>query len=244
MALDGKKLRAIRLALLTGERLQREHPEIAYEYRSACIPQIAAAHAIPTVYSLETHVAHRAMHFALHGHTGGYGVPPYAGLLDKETLEQICHEHKRVSGFASLRDGTGLYSRTPEEVRADNSAAGKALLAQRKGMFKLTKKERQALGYKNQHYLKNYFDTRTPEQRAADIRKQGMTPWADSTDKLPSELEYALSLAALPENKRGTRLNSERIAQQLNLIYHGGSEVRNRSSVSSYLSLWRKKQEK
>ncbi len=244
--LTDKQIRVMRMGIRLGRKLQREHPEIAREYKTDTINQIISTHSIPTTYSVKSHIAELAVRFALQGYAGGYDTQPYTGLLDKETLDELCHEHKLAGGLATLRDKKGLFGRTPEKIRADNSTAGKALAAQHKGMFKLTYEERLSLGYANQHFLKDYNDNKTPEQRAADISRiveaQGKISWVKSTDENPSELEYALSLTALPENHRGSRLNTERISQQLNQRYHNSEQVRNGSSVAAYLSLHRRKQ--
>ena len=82
---------------------------------------------------------------------------------------------------------------------------------------------------------------RTAEQISEDSRKgviaKGQTPWV--TGRIP-EIEYAHALTFLPEFQRGSRVNNELIALELNIEYHDCEEVRNAKAVSVCMSNYRK----
>ena len=82
---------------------------------------------------------------------------------------------------------------------------------------------------------------RTAEQISEDGRKgaiaKGQTPWV--TGRIP-EIEYAHALTFLPEFQRGSLVNNELIALELNIEYHDCEEVRNAKAVSVCMSNYRK----
>ena len=86
---------------------------------------------------------------------------------------------------------------------------------------------------------------RTTEQNREDCRKgglksaiaKGQTPWV--TGRIP-EIEYAHALTFLPEFQRGSLVNNELIALELNIEYHDCEEVRTAETVSTNLYQYRK----
>ena len=86
---------------------------------------------------------------------------------------------------------------------------------------------------------------RTTEQNREDCRKgglksaiaKGQTPWV--TGRIP-EIEYAHALTFLPEFQRGSLVNNELIALELNIEYHDCEEVRTTEAVRVNLYKYRK----
>jgi hypothetical protein len=79
---------------------------------------------------------------------------------------------------------------------------------------------------------------RTAEQMSEDARKsaiaKGQTPWTDE------EKEYAYMLSQEQEYQRGSLVNNELIALELNIQYHDCKEVRSTKAVTVQLSKYKK----
>lgn len=162
---------------------------------------------------------------AVNGSDGGFGSSvKYAGIADPNKLKEIGQSNSligaRVAGERGRKtqkeQGLGIYAISPEDRRKNAAKGGKSI---------------------------------SPEKRLEMGRKaaiaQGKVPYSPREifeDKIIlGELEFAMGAteAKTFQDKIG-RPNWSAIACKVNEVYHGSIEVRNRTSLSSAVSRWKK----
>jgi hypothetical protein len=104
--LEERQIRAIRITLELGRKLQVEHPEIRDMYRSMPQPEILKELDLKQKYGVSYNIARVAITKALRGHAGGFGVSAYSGTMDEEELNRLEKLHKRDG---SSKVGTAMY---------------------------------------------------------------------------------------------------------------------------------------
>ena len=230
--LTNEQFAVISRSIKLGEALIKDHPEIANLRREGnYIHTIAEKVDIQTEYGVGENVAIAGVHYAISGHDGSFNLDSYVGLIhDKEERERLSREHRQENGREIGREAyenkLGIHGRTAEQMSEDGRKAG------RKGGRETYEKK---LG----------IHGRTTEQNREDCRKgglksaiaKGQTPWV--TGRIP-EIEYAHALTFLPEFQRGSLVNNELIALELNIEYHDCEEVRTAETVSTNLYQYRK----
>jgi len=208
--------------------IQKDYPEIAEMYRSGkSLTEIVNELGLIDKYDFSNKsTAASAVSYALRGHGGEFGLPAYAGSIqDKSELEQLAAEHNYKSGKKLQEDG--------------------------KGMFKLSKEERDKI--RENAFQKSYEKMitegtgllgRSKEQMQEDSRKalkaKGIQPWlregdlmSDGTICKVSEVEFMHKLAQQPEYRSKKNLRSAKLACELNKVYHNNKQVRTSRSVNS-----------
>jgi hypothetical protein len=222
--LTNEQFAVISRSIKLGEALIKDHPEIANLRREGnYIHTIAEKVDIQTEYGVGENVAIAGVHYAISGHDGSFNLDSYVGLIhDKEERERLSREHRQENGREIGREAyenkLGIHGRTAEQMSEDGRKA--------------YEKKAGAHG-------------RTAEQHSEDGREgglksaiaQGKTPWV--REGIP-EIEYAHALTFLPEFQRGSLVNNELIALELNIEYHDCEEVRTAETVSTNLYQYRK----
>jgi hypothetical protein len=219
LELTPRRIGAIRRSAELGRTLQKEHPEIEIMYGYYPLMEIVKRLDISLEYDVNKGVALAGVHKAIAGYNEGLGIEGYVGLIPKEEREWLGREHKFNGGHKSHNE--------------------------KKGIHKLTTKEKRAIGYKL-HIEKKGIHGRSPEQMREDgikgnresMRVKGLIPWTNEE----KELIYQLSLN--PEYQNGSRTNNLLITIELNKRCHEGEEIRNVKSVGAQLYRIRKSLEK
>jgi len=219
--LTNEQFAVIKREIKLGRTLREDHPEIADLYREGMFaPTIAEELNIQLEYGVTDKVAMNGVYRAISGHNGSLNLDSYVGLIPKEERGRLGREHRqengRENGRETYENKLGIFGRTAEQMRKDGLK-----------------------GYKNG------LGGRTTEQHSKDSREaglkgniaQGRTPWVRGRKP---EIEYAHALTFLPEYGRGSLVNNELIALELNKEFHGGEEVRTAKAVKSNLSQYRK----
>lgn len=209
-------IECIQRAVDFGRRLQIEHPEInVRSKRGDSLAQIAEEFRIDPRYNSFTQKEKvEGVKYALFGSAGNFGTARYDGLIlldsKNEMLEKKIHKHYQD------RNGTFRNERriTTEQRKKFGSMGGKKSYRTSVGIFALTPEE-----------------MRQSSLRA--IQAQGKILW--SLEQI--EEVYALSLS--PDYRYGSMTNNEKIAETMNMKYHGGENVRTASAIHNILKKYR-----
>lgn len=101
---------------------------------------------------------------------------------------------------------------------------------------------------KDKKILHNLANSPQKMSRAgrASALSRGYKPWIEHGTQVNGvcyigEKEMAIALSHLPAYQRGSQINNGKIAETLNIWYHGGSIVRTNSAVSGVLFYHRSK---
>lgn len=93
---------AIRHSIRIGGLLVNDHPEIADMYREGRFhPEIAEILDVEGNYGGSDNVARNSIHHAITGHTGGFGIEPYDGLI-QDVSELVRLEYKHYVGSGKI----------------------------------------------------------------------------------------------------------------------------------------------
>ena len=201
---------AIRRGIELGRTLQKEHPEIADIYGYYSQRDIPKMLEIQSEYGVGDNVAVNGVRYAIIGHEEGFGIESYVGLMDKEEREWIGREHNVQNGQTAYEQGLGVHAQTLEEKKEIGLIGGQTTYEQGVGVH-----------------------GRTAEQHSEDGRNgviaTGKTLWTDE------EKEFAYRLSQEQEYQRGSLVNNELIALELNIQYHDCKEVRSTPAVANQL---------
>ena len=255
--LTNEQLGAISRGIKLGEALIKDHPEIADLWREGMFaPAIVEELDIQTEYSVRDRVATAGVRYAIAGHNGSFNLDSYVGLIPKEERERLGREHMqenrrengRENGRETYENKVGVHGRTAEQMSEDGRKGGRKggreTYKNKVGVHGRTAEQMSEDGRKA-YEKKAGAHGRTAEQHSEDGREgglksaiaQGKTPWV--REGIP-EIEYAHALTFLPEFQRGSLVNNELIALELNIEYHDCEEVRNARAVSTNLYQYRK----
>ncbi len=258
--LSPRQIAAINVAAKVGKLLQVEHPEIANLYREGHTrPEIVDLRGLNKVYGITPQNAVSAVCFALRGYDGNDRCEEYAGLLEESELATLCKEHRSESGEKMAAEGSGLFSLTQEETRANKSLGGKTTLAKKHGIFTLTPEQRGQNTRQAYKEGKNWWAQLSHEERVAHgkslherrvgihkldsegkraaalkgMEVLGLIPWS------PSEDEYLLGVLRSKEYTvlSGGMLKRDytRIVTELNTKFHTGQSIRTRVATRGRL---------
>ena len=124
---------AVAVAIDLGETLQVDHPEMGDMYRSGVIQEdIAQRLNVSLEHGVGEDVARIAVGYALRGYEGLLPrVGMYSGLLNNEELTIIRRKNSKIGGFTNLNNGTGIFGRSPEKIKADVELLSNQLLKNR-----------------------------------------------------------------------------------------------------------------
>ena len=210
--LENQQRKAIRMSKELGLKLKERFPEIAYAYRKgSTLREIVDEYGIAQQYNIPLRVAIGAVSLAIRGHAGGFGIPPYRGLINDESeLEALCNEHRNKPLRSNHPDDLSKYGRKGGKISGNqNKGSGKIICG-------MTGKELREAGVKS-------------------AISRGFVPWIRRIKAgryyIPSEIYYTYQLSQDPEYWSGTKTNNQMIANEINQIYHNGVPVRSGESV-------------
>ena len=215
---------AITRSIKLGRTLQKEHPEIADIYGYYSQTDIPNMLDIQSKYGVSDSVARTGVFYAINGYEEGFGIEGYVGLItDEEEREWLGREHNvqngQRGGLKLFEQRKGIHGRTAEQMSKDGREAG-------------------LIGGQTTYEQGIGVHGRTAKQMSEDALKstiaRGRTPWTDE------EKEFAYMLSQEQEYQRGSLVNNELIALELNIQYHDCKEVRSTNAVSVQLSTYRK----
>ncbi len=137
---DAIKIRAIILAIKTGQRIQQDFPFFATLYREGeTAEDLLTKYSIPQAYHINPKVAKTAIYCALRGSNGIFNTEQYGGLItDPEELEQLALQHQRAGGNLTFQEGKGLFALSPEQRREASRKAGLITHQNKTGLFGLS----------------------------------------------------------------------------------------------------------
>ena len=227
-----EQLSAIRRSIKRGREIQLNIPEVAEDYslREMSLSEIVRFRGIIETYRDTEEVAITSVFYAIHGHNGLNGTPPYKGLIaDPSELERIRFKHWINLGYNMHEQGVGIHARTSEEHSEDGHSggiiSGPINYVNGVGIHALTHEQRQEHGIQS-------------------AISRGYVPWARAVNGTVSEKERSYDLSRLPQYQRGSKADNRLIAETLNEEYHNGAPVRDSNKVHSVLSRMRKKNKK
>ena len=222
--LSREQVRAITRGISLGRTLQEDHPEIAVMYGYYSQRDITKMLDTQSEYGVSDEVAHTGVRYAINGHEESFGIEGYVGLItDEEEREWLGREHNvqngQRGGLKLFEQRKGIHGRTAEQMSKDGREAG-------------------LIGGQTTYEQGIGVHGRTAKQMSEDALKstiaRGRTPWTDE------EKEFAYMLSQEQEYQRGSLVNNELIALELNIQYHDYKEVRSASAVKKQLSQYRK----
>ena len=222
--LSREQFSAIKRSIELGRTLQKEHPEIAVIYGYHPQKAISKMLDIQSKYGVNDEVARTGVRYAIIGHEGSFRIEGYVGLItDEEEREWLGREHNvqngQRGGLKLFEQRKGIHGRTAEQMSKDGREAG-------------------LIGGQTTYEQGIGVHGRTAKQMSEDALKstiaRGRTPWTDE------EKEFAYMLSQEQEYQRGSLVNNELIALELNIQYHDCKEVRSTKAVALRLSQYRK----
>lgn len=261
--LSSEQIGAIRRTIRLGLTLQHDHPEIAELYKQGHTQRdISEILKLQSEYGASESLAENAISRAITGHSGGFDVKPYEGLISTVERERLAREHKEESGRLSgilyghlggkklYEEKRGVHSFSKEDRRRTGRKGGNKLYADGKGVHSLTFEELSDAGRRGGCISghKNYEEGsgihgRTTEQMNQDALKgviaRGCTPWSND------EIKYAYSLSQTSQYQWNNgankgKPNNKKIAETLNETLHDGQLVRTTKAVEVALVRHRK----
>jgi len=219
MELTQEQIKAIKRSINLGSTLQKDHPEIAELYVNTGLRQIVKILNIQSEYDVNEGIARSGVIYAIMGHNGGLRIDAYQGLISDEERARIRKEHKIGGGRRTYEEKKGIHAQSTEELREIGRKSGKIVgrktYEEKKGIHAQTTEEKRECG------------------RRSAIAK-GHTLW----DEEEKESAYQLSLR--PEYKRGSQINLQLIAFELNKKYHNSEEIRNVEAVGFQIRKYKK----
>ncbi|MEK6800544.1 MAG: hypothetical protein AABY10_05055 [Nanoarchaeota archaeon] len=117
-----RQIAAIKKIIGLARSLKNKHPEIANLYRSGMfVSRIEAELSLSNSYGVSVNVARQAIGFAIRGHSQGYGLDAFEGLItDREELSRLESEHKTLNGAEIgnyTRDARiGVFAMSKEDI--------------------------------------------------------------------------------------------------------------------------------
>ena len=162
----------------------------------------------------------------LHGHKGGFGVEAYPGLIPKDELKQLAHEHQSDQGTRSRRYSWGIFGRSKETIIKDAGNAGRRAHELKRGVHALSSKQHRENGRKGRE--KQWANASLEKKMGAAkqlAEGRGDTMWT----RKESATSYFLSNHIC--YRRKTQTNIIMIQTFLNSNIHG-RYVRNAQAVS------------
>ena len=233
-----EQIAAIKRDLQLGRTLQIEHPEIADKYRNGqFIHLIAEEINIQKEYETSYDSAVNSARNALVGHRGGFGAESYQGLLSLEESASLGKEHNRAAGLARYEEKSGVHGRTPKEMSEDGREGGKIggkiggknAYENGRGIFSWTEEQKKEVGQKTYDEPKGIHTQTEKEQRDASMAGVIARGFKHRSN---DEKRDAYELSLLPEYKKGSLTNREKVARALNIKWHKGENVRTVEAVN------------
>ena len=165
-------------------------------------------------------VAERSVYRAIKGYEGQYkftDFPAYEGLFSENEIKRITKaRHKAngsVQGSRLVREKKGLYKHTEAEWTEISRKGGNTTYEQQKGLFSQTDEE--------------WSRTRI-KGGIALVESKGFTPFN------PEETIYIFNLASKREYQRLSKVNNQKIAEEVNKTFHDGKETRTPESIANH----------
>ena len=210
---------------LLGRILQETYPGIEQDYRDGkSKPELVRDYEIKENHGVGQNVALKAIDCALRGHPEESGVKAYEGLIkDGQELKRLgratqgrssrvlTKEERIANGKKAYNLGVGIHSYTPKQRRQHSQKGGIIARDQRLGFHGFTEEQKKANQLKASVASGNILWTDMQKQRVHELAKDKNYRWAS---KGP---------------------NYAKIAQQINIEFHNGKTIRNRSSINYVL---------
>jgi len=237
--LSPEQISAIRRTIRLGFTLQNDYPEVAELYKQGSTQrEIVETLGLQSKYDVSRSIIENAVGRAIGGHSGGFDVKPYDGLLPPEEREKLVRDHRQECGIKSgalygalggkklYEEKRGVHAFTREERKVVGRRGGNKLYADRKGVHSMTSEELSDAGRRggNISGSKNCQERvgvhgRTSEQMNQDSLKgvisRGCTLWS----KCEIEYAYSLSQTSKYQWNNGANIgksNNKKIAETLN----------------------------
>ena len=260
--LSPEQISAIRRTIRLGFTLQHDYPEVAELYKQGSTQrEIVEILGLQLKYDVSRRIIENAVGRALVGHSEGFDVKSYEGLLPPEEREKLARAHRQECGIKSgalygalggkklYEEGRGVHAFTREERKVVGRRGGNKLYTNRKGAHSMTSEELSDAGRRggNISGLKNYQEKvgihgRTSEQMNQDSLKgvvsRGCIPWS----KDEAEYAYSLSQTSQYQCNNGAnkgKSNNKKIAETLNNELHDGQLIRTPKSIEAKLFRYR-----
>jgi hypothetical protein len=220
---------AIRLAAAVGHDMQKDHPEIAEEYRSGVTaPKLVARHGFDHRYGVNWRAVIGAVRNAIRGYSGPY-YDPYQGLIaNVSEREDLALAHNRQTGTALYEEKRGIHALTHEE-KVDAGRKGGLIRGPLSHLLRII---RRALPRE---------ELREPRRGIAALGgRTGGTASAVTKSRVRyisaepgrvAEIEFANRLAADPRCLGPVRTDFKRIADEVNEAFHAGNPHYTRTTL-------------
>jgi|SRR3989344_4950407 len=194
--LESRQFKAIRRSSTLGLEIQKRFPEVADDYKKGnTLREIVDKYGIVFKYDIPLRVAIGAVNFAIRGHSGGFGVLPYNGLIrDESELEILCKSHRIKALGSSGHDNLSKYGRMGGKI--GGLIGGATNRKEKTGICGMTREQARKAGLKS-----------------AETR--GYIPWNSPNDPI-SEIEFVYQLS------QNQGLNYVALTWELNEAYHHG----------------------
>ncbi len=210
---------AIIYSIELAKKIQVQFPKIADEYRTGfSLSVICNTYSIDQLFGVKPKTAQEAIRIALGGYTGSFlmsDIEPFKGMIPVEEFKEIGKAH-------NIENSRAIGIQYRDEGR---------------GIFKLTKEERSAIGKKSaqkQMDLKIGIHAQTLEQKRVlgqkAIEAQGGTIYSDE------EISFIQKLANDPlyKNHR-SEVKVSALAEKVNEIFHKNKLVRNGNKITKVI---------
>ena len=208
--LESRQFKAIRRSSTLGLEIQKRFPEVADDYKKGnTLREIVDKYGIVFKYDIPLRVAIGAVNFAIRGHSGGFGVLPYNGLIrDESELEILCKSHRIKALGSSGHDNLSKYGRMGGKI--GGLIGGATNRKEKTGICGMTREQARKAGLKS-----------------AETR--GYIPWNSPNDPI-SEIEFVYQLS------QNQGLNYVALPGELNEAYrHGGAPQSVKTALYRYI---------
>jgi len=154
--LESRQFKAIRRSSTLGLEIQKRFPEVADDYKKGnTLREIVDKYGIVFKYDIPLRVAIGAVNFAIRGHSGGFGVLPYNGLIrDESELEILCKSHRIKALGSSGHDNLSKYGRMGGKI--GGLIGGATNRKEKTGICGMTREQARKAGLKSAE-TRGYF---------------------------------------------------------------------------------------
>ncbi|PIN74929.1 hypothetical protein COV18_05330 [Candidatus Woesearchaeota archaeon CG10_big_fil_rev_8_21_14_0_10_37_12] len=225
---------AIRTQVDAGHRIKEKLPGVARAYcRGDTLRSIVEQFSIVEKFDLLSEdQAVNALEYALKGHSGGFEIEAYEGLIPKEDQASLRKKRKKEFGKRSLMNRYGVHAFSKYEKKRFASEGGRKAYRDGVGVHGLSEEKKRAAGRNG--------------GLAAAI-KRGEIPWSERVDifardvfvscYLVDEKEAAYRIGLEERFKRSVEPrkglpDNPAIKNEINNLYHDGMPVRSVNAIS------------
>jgi hypothetical protein len=220
---------AIRFEAAIGDRIRRDYPQLAEEYRMGLTaPRLVDHYGLDSRYGVSPRAAVAAVRNALRGYAG-YFHDSYEGLIsDQSERANLALAHNRQAGFEAFQRREGIHALTTAE-RADVERKG--------GLIRGPLSYRLRIGCHAlpPEVLREHCRRIAPlggkTGGKASALAKGLVLYVPATEVRCSELECAFRLATDAHYVGPVRANFNKISEKVNQIFYNGEAQYNRTTL-------------